>query len=336
MGEMVMKKLFQKDNFYFFSYDKRQKKQAIVVFALLFIFFLAAAFAFVNAFYSFVNSLGSIVCGSIDVAVKDFLRSVPLYLSFFVTFWAFLIVYSYYRNVDEIKRKIKVKKRAIVIIVLGTINILYVLIGLMVGKYLSIVEGSPSPLFPLDSILYTALFIVLAVLVLVYFNKFEKKHPYVVPIKEHLPIKKKSIYYVGLSLWIVVSLYSFSAFWMGIFIIDYIHGYLFFSLSLMLLLLLSWVVFILWGTYFPNLKIEKKKELLLPLGIITFSVSIVVIVLYHIALAMNLDGPTHVGFGVLPATFSASINIETNVITISLLIFSIVTIVKGIKYRKNK
>ena len=76
---------------------------------------------------------------------------------------------------------------------------------------------------------------------------------------------------------------------------------------------------------------------MLPLGIVASGVTIVFVVLYFIALKNNLDGPSNVGFGILPIAFAASVNIATLLVVATPIIASITTLVKGlIKYLKAK
>ena len=158
MGEMVMKKLFDKSGFLFSSFDKEQKRQSTFVSLLLLVLFVLSSFTFFNMLYCFADIIGSIVSGSADVAIKDLLRSLPIFLTFFMTLWTLLLVHASFRRVSEEKWKKSLFKDAICVIAFAGINIIYVIVGLISGRYLSLVEGSPSPWFPLDSVLYSVLF----------------------------------------------------------------------------------------------------------------------------------------------------------------------------------
>ena len=130
-----MKNLFNKENFLFPSFSKNQKIQSLIVSILIIIFFIFSSFTFFNMLYAFSDELGSIVCGSMDVAIKDFLRSVPLFLSFFMSLWTMLLLHTIYRKIDETKRNKAIFRKSIVILSFAFVNILYVIIGLIVGKY---------------------------------------------------------------------------------------------------------------------------------------------------------------------------------------------------------
>ena len=84
MGEMVM--------------DNKTKKQSLIVIISLIVFFVISAFTFMNALYCLSDIIGSTVSGSADIAVRDILRSVPIFLSFFMTLCALMVVHTFYQN----------------------------------------------------------------------------------------------------------------------------------------------------------------------------------------------------------------------------------------------
>ena len=57
-------------------------------------------------------------------------------------------------------------------------------------------------------------------------------------------------------------------------------------------------------------------------------------IIYFIALKFNLDGPSNVGFGILPIAFSASVNIATLLVVATPLIVSVVALIKGLIRKK--
>ena len=99
--------------------------------------------------------------------------------------------------------------------------------------------------------------------------------------------------------------------------------------------LIAFLTLAVWELYYNNLTEEKRKEVTLPLAIISLAVSIAATVFYFIALKGNLDGPSNVGFGILPIAFSASVNFATLLVVALPLIVSITALVRGL-YRKGK
>lgn len=331
-----MKNLFSKDNFLFPSFDKKQKTQSVVVSVLLAVFFIASAFAFMNAMYCFADIVGCVVSGSPDVAIKDLLRSLPIILSLFMSIWALLLVHALFRNVSDEKRVKSLFKNGIALIAFGGITIVYIIIGLAVGKFSSLVEGSPTPLYPLDAMLYSLLFMAVGVAALLYRKKFQEKLPYVVPNRAPIVQKARVGYCFAIAIWMLVALFSFAAFWFGLFIIDFRHGYQAYSIALLLVYCVNAFFLIAWEFYYNELKEEARKQILLPLSIVALAVSVCVAAFYFIALGLNLDGPSNVGFGVLPVAFAASVNIATMLVVATPLIVSVVALIKGLLLRKEK
>jgi len=335
MGEMVMKNLFNKENFLFHELDRNQRKQSLIVTIALIVLYIMAGFTFMNMLYCFADAVGSIVSGSADVMIKDLTRSVPIFLSFFMTLWTILLLHAFYRNVNEERRQRSLRKNAIAILAFAGVNILYILGGTISGKYLSLVEGSPSPLFPLDALLYSLLFVAIGVFALIYAKKLQVKYPYAVPSRGPIVTRARFFYCLGVTFWMLVSLFCFGGFWMGLFIIDFEHGYAAYSIALLFVYFVNMLFFPVWELYYNELKEEKRKEVLFPLALIALGVSLVSTIFYFVALGLNLDGPANVGFGVLPVAFAASVNIATLLVVLTPVIVSIIAVVKGAKMRRR-
>ena len=330
-----MKNLFSRENFLFPSLERKARIQSLVVAILLAVFFLASAFTFMNMFYAFVNAVGSIVSGSPDVAIKDLLRSVPLFLSFFMTLWTLLLIHAFFRNESKERLNKSLFKNGIAICSFAVINIIYIFVGRIAGKYLSLVEGGPSAIYPLDAILYSLLFIAIGVCAILYQKKFQEKVPYVVPTRGPIVTKARFAYCLFVSFWMLFALFTFGGFWMGLFIMDFKHGYLAYCLALLFVYLVNWVFFVAWEFYYNELKAEKRKEILFPLSLIALGVAVLAAIFYFVALGNNLDGPSNVGFGVLPVAFAASVNIATLLVVLVPVIVSVVALIKGLLARKK-
>ena len=330
-----MKRFFDKTNFIPSEFAKNATRQNRFLIGLLVLFFLASSFTFFNALYGFVDAIGSIVSASADVAIYDLLRSMPLILSAFMSIWALLLCHASFRKVSEEKWHRSLVKDAICLIVFAGVNILYVIIGLATGKYLSIVEGAPSPWFPLDSLLYSLLFIALGVLVLLYEKKWAAKRPCYLPKRGEIVTKARGLYCTFMSFWLLFALYGFAGGLFSIFIYDFTHGYAFYGVMTVLCFLLSPAMLCVWEFYYNNLKEDKKKELLLPLALCGLTVAILFIALDMVALSMSLDAPSNAGFGMFPIAFAASVNIATLLQVFVPLIVAIVALIKGIRLRKK-
>ena len=331
-----MRNLFNKENFLFPTFDKKQKKQAWILFGLIALLFVASTFTFVNMLYAFTDVVGSIVSGSIDVAIKDLFRSLPLFLVFFMTLWTLLALHAFFRNVSEEKRLKSMKKCAITVLAFAGVNFFYVSIRRFSGGYSSFAEGSPSPWFPLDTILYSLPFIAVAAVALLDGKKILKAYPYVVPSRGPVVKKARFVYCFFLSIWMLFAIYGFAAFWLGLFCIDFIHGHLPYALALVLVFFVNAIFFIAWEFYYNEVKAEKRKDVLLPLSFVGLGVSLVTAIFFFVALGTDKFAPSNIGFGLQPIAFAASINIATILLVLVPVIVSIVALIKGLILRKKK
>ena len=330
-----MKKFFDKDNFITSTFNGNQKKQSLIVSIALIVFFVFSAYTFFNAMYAFADCIGSIVSGSADAALRDASRSLPLFLSCFMSIWALLLCHGLFRNVDDVKRVKSIKKNAFALLAFAAVNFVAIIVMLIMGKFHSLVEGSPSPLYPLDSILYSLVFVALGVFALLYLKKFQEKLPYEVPSRGPVVKKARGLYCTFMSFWMLIAIFSFAAFTIGLFIQDFVNGYLFFSIALLLVYLVNCLFLAVWEFYYNELKEEKRKEFLFPLALCGLIVSVLVAVLYFVGLGINLDGPSNAGFGILPVAFAASVNIATMIVVATPLIVSVVALIKGLLLRKK-
>ena len=334
MGEMVMN-MFDRNNFVLTGLDKKQKLQSLGIMCAVIFFFILSAFTFMNFMYCFADCIGSIVCSSMDIALRDALRSMPIFLSFFLSLSGLMVAHTFYRNESEDILRKRAVKHAIIGIALGAILIVYVIVMLIAGKYLSLVEGAPSAIYPLDALLYALLYIALGTFVIIYFNKLAPSYPYVGVKRTNLRKKVVILGNVFRTLWLLFALYGFCGFFYSIFIVDFKHGYVAYSLAMMLVSLVAFLSIAVWELYYNNLTEEKRKEITLPLAIISVAVSVVSAIVYLIALKFNLDGPSNVGFGLLPVAFSASVNLATLLVVTTPVIVSVTALIKGIIRRKK-
>ena len=313
--------------------DKKQIKLNFVSVVAVTLFFVLSAFTFMNFLYCLSDCVGSIVCASPDVALRDAIRSCPIFLSFFLSLSGLLTAHTFYRNESaEILRK-KAKKHALIGVVLGAAIIVYVIAMLIAGRYLSIVEGAPSRLYPLDAVIYAAGFIVLGVAVLVYLKKTDGV--FAGPCRAPVWKKCRGLRSVFRAFWLLIGLYGFCGFFYSFFIVDFKNGYVLYSIATMCVSFVAFVSLWVWEFIFNNMTEEKRKKATLPLGLVYLVLSVGAAVFYLIALKNNLDGPSNVGFGLLPIAFSASVNIATLLVVATPVITSITIVIKGI-FRRIK
>ena len=331
-----MKKLFDKSNFTLSSFDEKQKRQSLILSILVIVSFVIASFVEMNALYAFSDIVGCFVSKSPDVAIKDTLRSIPLFLTFFMAIWIIVLFHTSFRRTDEVKWKKKLIRNAYTIICFGAANIIYVIVGLIAGKFYSIVEGAPSALYPLDSVLYSLFGIALGIAHILYVKKYEAKYPFVVPSRSETVKKVRTLYCIPLVVYLLIALFGFSGGVFSLFIYDFKHEYAFYGVGLVLAYLSSPLILGVWEFYYNELKEEKKKELLLPLSLISTGVSVLFAAIYFISLGTDLDAPANAGFGMLPVAFAASVNIATLIVVALPVFFSLVALVKGLLLKLKK
>ncbi|MBQ3894920.1 MAG: hypothetical protein II739_06295 [Clostridia bacterium] len=325
-----MKNIFDRSNFVLSGQGGKRKIQSAFVTLCVIGFFLLSAVTFMNFLYCLSDCIGSIVCASADVALRDALRSMPIFLTFFVSLSGLMVSHTFYRNESrEILAK-KAKKHAWIGIVLSALIIVYTVAMRIAGRYLSLVEGAPSPIYPLDAIIFAVAFIALGVIVLAYIKKNSQSQIFFGPSRAPLQKKGSGARSFFRTFWMLVALYGFCGFFYSLFIVDFQNGYVFYSVAMMLVSLVAFLTIAVWELFYNNLKIEKRKEFTLPLALVSLAVSVAATVVYFIALKGNLDGPSNVGFGILPIAFSASVNFATLLVVAMPLIVSVTAVIKGL------
>ena len=322
MGEMVMN-------------SENQKKQALVVTLALVLFFILSAITLMNLLYCLSDCIGSAVSGSPDVTVRDGLRSMPIFLSFFLSLSGLMVAHTFYRNESRELLVKRAKKHATIGIVLGIVLIVYVIVMLIAGKYLSLVEGAPSALYPLDAMLYALLFIAFGFWMRRYLKKTDDAAFYAGPSRAPIAKKCRGLRCFFRTFWLLFALYGFCGFFYSFFIVDFTGGYVAYSLAFMLVSLVAFASIAVWELYYNNLTEEKRMAMTLPLALISLAVTLVCAVLYFAALKRNLDGPSNVGFGLLPIAYSASVNFATLLVVAVPIIVSVVALIKGLARRRK-
>lgn len=332
MGEMVMK-MFDRDNYV--SPCEGSKKAGILCLVCLVLLYVMSAFTFMNALYCFSDCVGSTVSGSADIALRDAMRSVPVFLSFGVTLGGLMVCQAFFRNESPEVLAKKAKKHAVITVAVGAFIILYTVAMRIAGRYLSLTEGAPSPFYPLDAVLYALLFIAGGVCVLLYFKKYAGSKPYNGPSRPLVRGKAGFFRNLFVTLWFLFGLYGFCGFFYSIFIVDFSHGYLPYTLASMFASLVTFLSFAVWELCYNALKPEKRGAAMPKISLVCLGVSVMSAVFYFVALKFNLDGPSNVGFGLLPVAFSASVNFATMISVFTPLIASVAGLLRSLSLKKR-
>ncbi len=314
--------------------EGKGKGRSVLTVCAVVLFFILSAFTFMNFLYAVSDCVGSIVCSSVDVAIRDALRSVPIFLSFFASISGLMVAHTVYRNESpEIVRK-KARKHATFGVVIGSLIIVCVTVMLITGRYLSIVEGAPSRFYPLDSMLYAMFYVFFGIFVWAFIRKTDAPG-FIGPSRPPVWKKRRGLRSIFRTFWLLIGLYGFCGFFYSFFIVDFSDGYVPYSVAVMCVSLVAFGAVAIWELLYNNLSVEARKKATLPLAIVYLAASVGAAVFYFIALKGNLDGPSNVGFGLLPIAFSASVNFATLFVVAVPVIASVVALIKGI-YRRAK
>ena len=332
MGEMVMKTLFDRRGSVLSGLDARQKKQAGAVMLAVAVCFVLSVFTFMNFLYCLSDCIGSVVCGSMDIALRDALRSLPIFLSFFLSLCGLMVAHAFYRNESGVILRKKAKFGAVFTVILGAVIVFYVLAMRLAGRYLSLAEGGPSRLYPLDALLYAVLYSACGASVLAYL----KRPPgFAGPCRAPIQRRGRGVRCVFRFLWLLVALYGFCGFTFGLFILDFSAGYIPYSLSFLLVSLAAFLSIAVWELWYNDLTEAARRAVTLPLALVSLAVSLAAAAAYFLTLKHNLEGPANVGFGVLPVAMTSSVNLATLLVVLTPLIVSVTALVKGI-YANSK
>ena len=218
---------------------------------------------------------------------------------------------------------------------MAVITIIYIIVGLITKKYASLVEGAPSAIYPLDAFLYSLVFLCVGLFKIFYVKKLQSKFVFEGVNRGPVVKKLRGLYCTFLTFWMLIAIYGFAAFFIGLFIVDFLHGYQFYSVMLLIAFFLSPLFLGVWEFYYNELKEEKRKEFFLPLSVAGLAVSGLVTILYFVSLGLNLDAPSNIGFGILPVAFAASVNMATMICVVTPLIVSVVALIKALIARKK-
>lgn len=295
---------------------------------MLAVFFALSAFTFMNFMYCISDCIGSVVSGSLDVCLRDLLRSMPIILSFLLSLSGLMTAHAFYLDEEPAVLRRRVKRHAAFGIVIGVIISLYVIAMLIAGRYLSVTEGSPTRLYPLDAVIYALLFIAYDIAVLRYLKKHVSCTEKTIHKKSHI------ISSILLTIWLMIALYGCCGFFLSIFILDFSHGYVPYSIAVMLVSLVSFLSIVVREFCYVKLTEEKRKKTMLPLALVSLAVSAASAAFYFIALKYNLDGPANVGFGIMPVAFTASVNLATLTVVALPLIVSAAALIKALRLRR--
>lgn len=331
-----MKNYLSKEYRAYRSFSKEQKKVYWILGIVSAVLYILLAFSMFESLFVLCNGIGSIASGSPDVAIRDFLRMLPLFFVTGILTHLSIALVNVINETSAEKRASRIKKNSIEMIVIGAILFLYVIIMVIAKQYASLVEGYPFALFPLDGALFGLLAIILGVLGLLYLKKYLPKHPFVLPYQvNNKGIARRIFDRIFYVLFLLGSAYSFAALVQSTYIIDWTHGHIFYSLMLDLTFLIAVFEFIDYRYYFMGLKEEYRVDAEGKMGLYVLIHGVVVFILYILAFSLDHDAPNVACFGLLPVEYTASMNGATYLYILFNIVPGLVAFIKSIIDKKK-
>ena len=268
--------------------------------------FLLTAFLLWEFVYEFCNMIGSVVSGSPEQALVELLRVLPLVL---LTVDCLCLSVHLQRARFAPSAKARVRQWARLgrsAVVLGILVVLAILCGEFTGGYETLIEGNPTPWFPLDVCLGGVLSIMFG-----HFTALRKEQ--IADRASELPFdsKESSGFRAGLGrvlrvLCYMAGLCGFAACVFSTYVMDWRHGYLFFNVVLVLNYFTAFAMVFLYRFGYQELKSELAPSAGRKLALGFLVINAALLVLYFVAVEIQNEAPNQNAFGILPIEFTAS------------------------------
>lgn len=298
---------------------------------LAIIFWVLGSFGIWEVVYELSHMVGAIVSGDPGYALGELLRMLPLILLVAIFIFSGMFLHNAFIAENEKVRKRNWKAMGTFIIVMSSLIILYVPVGRLTGRYYRLVEGYPTALFPLDTVILG-----LALIVFGYWAVKRKplgEFPYGICHFNGL-LRGIGRFFCMLSYF--VSTAAFAGFVYGLFIMDWSHGYLFYNFMLLLVFGLAFGYFAVYRFIYCRWPNEKKNAGLIKMSIISLVVAIVVMVLYLTAEQLYPMAPNQNAFALHPVDFTASVGVLPLLYGANNLLVPICALLYGLITRKNR
>jgi len=323
-------KLLSKDSRIASSLSEQGKREHLFYTVLSAILFVAASFTMWEFLYALCNMIGAMVCADPEYALRELLRMLPQILFNFTLVFMLGYEVNAFRARKEGQRARIWKRDGIATIVMGVVIIVYIIVSLVTGRYGSIVEGYPSALFPLDLIIAGAGLCVYGVFSFKYGKKLEKDGSALPLFYDKRPFFVRGIDSFFGSILIMIELCAFAAAVTGLWVIDFAHGAVFYSIMVWLVYALAAFWLIVYRGVYDELKDECRRKGRLVLGLSAFGINLVVFALYMVSVQIYNEAPNLNAYGVLPIDFSASFNAFMVVFALNNVVAPLIFTVRGL------
>lgn len=273
------------------------------------ILFVISSFLLWEFVYEISNMLGSISCGSANQAMEEFKRVCPVIFTCFITIYMAYYLFAAYQAKDGETRIRIWQVNGIVTIILGLMDALLVLIKIADGRYEKLVEGFPTPLFPLDMLIGSLLIALYGALSIRYSARLKEK-PSVLPyinvvnkkgkVKSSLSICTCFIYLIALA--------GFQACIRGFYVLDFTHGAVFFNIMFWLMYFIPFEMYLVYRYVYIEMPVSKRKENQKKMSLAFLGINVLVLILYLVSVQIYNEAPNLNAFGLLPVDFTAGMN----------------------------
>lgn len=276
---------------------------------LTIIFWIPGAWTLWEFVYELSHMIGAIVCRDAAYAVYELLRMLPMTLCMICFLFSSAFLHNAYTARDLKTRSYNFKAMSFFDIIVAIIGIIYTVCGLITGRYISLVEGFPTILYPLDTILLSLLFI--------FFGLWAFKYSEYLRFKgSDLPYSEckfkpllRNIGRVFCFLSFLVTTCAFAASVYGPFILDFRHGYIIFNILLWLNYFTAFFMFLCYRFIYCKKSNEDKPACLKKFSLSFLIINAVLMALYLITVQNCPEAPAQNAFGLFPVDFTASANV---------------------------
>lgn len=276
---------------------------------LTIIFWIPGAWMLWEFVYELSHMIGAIVCRDAAYAVYELLRMLPMTLCMICFLFSSTFLHNAFTARDLHTRTRNFKIMSIFDIVLAFVNIIYTLCGLISGRYVSLVEGFPTILYPLDTILISLLFILFGIWAYKYSEYMNAKGsdiPYV-ECKFNPILRGIGLVFCFLSFLVTTCASAASVY--GLFILDWRHGYIIFNILLWLNYFTAFFMYICYRFFYCTKNNEDKPACLKKFSLSFLIANIILMALYLITVQNCPEAPAQNAFGLFPIDFTASANV---------------------------
>lgn len=303
--------LFDKANRISGLLNAEGKKEKRLYTVLSVVFFVPGSILLWEFVYELSHMIGAIASRDTGYALYELIRMLPLTLVMLSFMHFSIFLHNAFIAGDIKARAGNWFKMGLFSGSFGIIIIVLVFAGLISGSYYSIVEGFPTLMFPLDTVLLAVVFVVFAVFSVKYSGKLKKNGSNIpFTVQRHCLFIRGAAKFLGILSFIVASA-GFAACYYGLSVLDWSHGALFFNIMLWMNYFTAFIMFVLYRFVFAELNPDggTRRNCLKGLSGSFLIINIILFVLYMLSMEIYPDAPNNNAFGLLPGDFMATVSI---------------------------